>query len=133
MAIIKCPECGHEISDKAPFCPSCGVAIAGRTITCPECGQTYFSELKECPKCHHLTRQHPQAETTATPDNPNENKAHAKRNNKTILIISLAIVAVIGALCWWMMKSSESDKENAAYEYAMTSNNAQVLQDYLAN
>lgn len=133
MAIIKCPECGHEISDKAPFCPSCGVAIAGRTITCPECGQTYFSELKECPKCHHLTQQHPQAETTATPDNPNENKVHAKRNNKTILIISLAIVAVIGALCWWMMKSSESDKENAAYEYAMTSDNAQVLQDYLAN
>ncbi len=133
MAIIKCPECGHEISDKAPYCPSCGVAIAGKTITCPECGQTYFSESKECPNCHHLTLRQPQTERVPRPDNKNENKAHAKRNNKTILIISLAVVAVIGILCLWMVKSSESDKENAAYEYAMTSNNTQVLQDYLAN
>ena len=27
MAIIKCPECGHQISDKAPVCPSCGVEM----------------------------------------------------------------------------------------------------------
>lgn len=24
MALIKCPECGHEISDKAKICPNCG-------------------------------------------------------------------------------------------------------------
>ena len=24
MALIKCPECGKEISDKAEFCPHCG-------------------------------------------------------------------------------------------------------------
>jgi hypothetical protein len=24
MALIKCPECGKEISDKAPSCPNCG-------------------------------------------------------------------------------------------------------------
>jgi len=27
MAIIKCPECGKEISDKAEKCPHCGVKI----------------------------------------------------------------------------------------------------------
>lgn len=27
MAIIKCPECGHEISDKAPACIHCGFPI----------------------------------------------------------------------------------------------------------
>lgn len=31
MAIIKCPECGRQISDKAPTCPSCGVEIAGKS------------------------------------------------------------------------------------------------------
>lgn len=25
MALIKCPECGKEISDKAEFCPHCGI------------------------------------------------------------------------------------------------------------
>ena len=24
MALIKCPECGHQVSDKAEACPSCG-------------------------------------------------------------------------------------------------------------
>lgn len=27
MALIKCAECGKEISDKAPSCPSCGNPI----------------------------------------------------------------------------------------------------------
>ena len=28
MALIKCPECGKEISDLAPICPNCGFPIA---------------------------------------------------------------------------------------------------------
>ena len=52
MAIIKCPECGHQISDKAPTCPHCGVEIAGKIIKCPNCGQTYFNEETTCPFCH---------------------------------------------------------------------------------
>ncbi len=28
MALIKCPECGKEISDKASNCPNCGNPIA---------------------------------------------------------------------------------------------------------
>lgn len=27
MTLIACPECGHEVSDKAPSCPHCGVPI----------------------------------------------------------------------------------------------------------
>lgn len=27
MALIKCPECGKEISDKAEVCPSCGYPV----------------------------------------------------------------------------------------------------------
>lgn len=27
MALIKCPECGHEVSDKAETCPSCGYEV----------------------------------------------------------------------------------------------------------
>ena len=27
MAMIKCPECGKEVSDKAASCPSCGTPI----------------------------------------------------------------------------------------------------------
>ncbi len=51
--IIKCPECGHQVSDKAPLCPSCGIEIAGHIITCPNCGEIYLSDEKTCPNCHH--------------------------------------------------------------------------------
>lgn len=34
MALIKCPECGREISDKALACPSCGMPIS-QTVTNP--------------------------------------------------------------------------------------------------
>ena len=33
MALIKCPECGKEISDKAASCPNCGFPIAQGSIT----------------------------------------------------------------------------------------------------
>ena len=55
MAIIKCPECGHQVSDKAPVCPSCGVEIAGKTVKCPQCGEVYFKDQAACPNCHHVT------------------------------------------------------------------------------
>lgn len=29
MALIKCAECGNEISDKAAACPNCGAPVAG--------------------------------------------------------------------------------------------------------
>lgn len=28
MALIKCPDCGAEVSDQAPACPKCGAPIA---------------------------------------------------------------------------------------------------------
>jgi len=28
MALIECPECGGQVSDRAPACPHCGVPIA---------------------------------------------------------------------------------------------------------
>ena len=54
MAIIKCPECGRQISDKAPTCPNCGVEIAGKVIKCPHCGEVYFSSQEMCPNCHEI-------------------------------------------------------------------------------
>lgn len=32
MALIKCPECGKEISDKAASCPNCGFPITQGNI-----------------------------------------------------------------------------------------------------
>lgn len=45
MALISCPECGKEISDKAVSCPNCGNPIN------PQPQQTQPEEYLCCPKC----------------------------------------------------------------------------------
>jgi uncharacterized membrane protein YvbJ len=31
MALIACPECGHQVSDQADSCPSCAFPLRGRS------------------------------------------------------------------------------------------------------
>ena len=50
--IIKCPECGHQVSDRAKTCPSCGIEIAGKITRCPDCGEYIFKDDRECLNCH---------------------------------------------------------------------------------
>ncbi len=55
MAMIKCPECGQEISDKAKKCIHCGkVLIEENSIKqkiCKECGKVISEEDTVCPNC----------------------------------------------------------------------------------
>lgn len=52
MAIIQCPECGKEISDKAKICIHCGCPIEiMQTKACPECGAEIPSQAETCPYC----------------------------------------------------------------------------------
>ncbi len=52
MAIIKCPECGHQINENEKICPVCGVEIAGHVVKCHVCGEVYFTDEALCPNCH---------------------------------------------------------------------------------
>ena len=36
MALISCPECGRQVSDKAVSCPQCGYPISVQNKTIPE-------------------------------------------------------------------------------------------------
>lgn len=131
MAIIKCPECGREISDKAPVCPACGIEIAGHIITCPQCNTIYFKNQAYCPTCHCKNTM------TAAPVSPSIQpttetpKIQPKKNsNKKILYSFLfALVIVLGGIFVWYQ--AQSGKEEEAYTYAMTSDDPAVLQSYL--
>jgi hypothetical protein len=35
MSLIKCPDCGREVSDAAPACPGCGRPAAGGSQAAP--------------------------------------------------------------------------------------------------
>ena len=49
MAMISCPECGREISDKAMSCPNCGAVVKKKF--CQHCGEQIDSDCVVCPKC----------------------------------------------------------------------------------
>ena len=52
MALIKCNECGKEISDKAVRCPYCGVFVEeDQLIKCSECGADVIFDSEFCPNC----------------------------------------------------------------------------------
>lgn len=70
MAIIKCPECGHQVSDKAATCPSCGVQIAGKVMRCPECGAVVFKNQEVCPDCHYPLHTAPAEASAAVEPEP---------------------------------------------------------------
>lgn len=50
MALIKCKECGHEISDKASMCPNCGCPLE-KGLACNECGASISRADKICSNC----------------------------------------------------------------------------------
>lgn len=163
MAIIKCPECGHQTSDKAPVCPSCGVEIAGKITKCPYCGEIYFKNEVVCPHCHKAsgnnvvstsqdtsTQQNnnntinntiPNKETAVSKNtltkteitNDSENDNNNKKSNKATLIVSVIIALVVLGTCLYFYKNAKNDREQEEYEFAMRSDDPTVLQTYLNN
>lgn len=49
MALIKCPECGNEVSDTAQSCPKCGYALH-KTPACPKCGSYNVQPISNASK-----------------------------------------------------------------------------------
>lgn len=153
MAIIKCPECGHQVSDKAPICPSCGVEIAGKVTRCPECGEIFFKEEAICPSCHRpvrsqsgnlneatnttqpavseapkrdITKPQTQEKPVSTPPEPKK-----KKGGSAALFVSFLIALLVCGICFYMYKNAQDRKELQEYEFATRSEDPLILQSYL--
>ena len=147
MAIIKCPECGNQVSDKAPVCPNCGVEIADKVTKCPDCGEVYFSADSMCPHCYRPTTKKtesaPVVEQTPPspiPPQPKEKPKFSsdpiqvpkkKKNSWVAYLVSFVIALLICGVCFYMYKNAQDKKELDEWNYAMQSNDPLVLQGYL--
>ena len=49
MALIKCVECGKEVSSSAKVCPHCGIKL--NLSSCPDCGARLKGDETVCPDC----------------------------------------------------------------------------------
>ena len=147
--IIKCPECGHQVSDRARTCPSCGVDIAGQVIQCPDCGEYIFKDDHECPNCHcSINAAAPEPERTIIPNNQNTQIAQnnpivptevapdppKKKSHKgfwSALIIGFVLALIIVLLGIYYAQKTQMENELRAYENAIMSNEPAVLQNFL--
>ena len=142
MAIIKCPECGHQISDKAPTCPSCGVEIAGHITRCPQCGAVYLKDQDVCPicQCPNVTPRNDNGRTTPPPIPPVAEPKEApapqqeqpkKKRHWGALAFAFLMALTICGVCLYFYHNAKDTKETEAFNYAITSNDPLVLQSFL--
>ena len=144
--IIKCPECGREVSDKAPTCPSCGVEIAGKVTTCKYCGEVILASETVCPYCkrnletvttEHKIQEPPKPEPknqeykTQEPLKPESNGTPQRKKSRVTLIVSFILALTVFGILMFFYTQAQRDREAEDYEFAMTSADMEILKNYL--
>lgn len=108
MALIKCPECGKEISDKAKACPNCGF--------CTE----YEKESK------------------VIQENTNKEVLNEEKNssNGSVVLIAIMVILlfIVGFIIYWNATAFDRAVDKAhksQQEYQKTVDELKELQDQL--
>lgn len=147
MAIIKCPECGGTVSDRAKICPHCGVAIAGQLTTCPDCGEVILKDVAQCPYCQctingaelayvppvQSAPRLPEKTTDASEPMTGDGRQPKKKVKRSYaaVIVSLVIALIVVLLGLYFYQNTLRQNEQRAYENAMSSAEPAVLQNFL--
>ena len=106
MALIKCSECGREISDKASSCPHCGCPVAGteelvdKAVVEKEDSEEEKEEL--------------QLETTKSEETTSKEKK--KISKKGIIVIIVAAVVIVASAIAYYVLTTDSRNYNSAKE-----------------
>ena len=122
MALIKCPNCGTDVSDKAKQCPNCGEILQTQKVVkvCEECGYELDDNETICPKCGCPV---PESE---------EQKRTRKKKKIIIFVIAILVVifAIIAIACVVNITNQKKAKEAAASAEAAR---VQADNDYASN
>lgn len=107
MTLIKCSECGSDISDKANNCPKCGLPISSNKNIrkCSKCGDIISAKDKKCPHCFSV-----------------EGEYEKKPNKKKLLVILLIIAGIlvtasIAVIILFVINSNSEDDKDKLTSY----------------
>jgi len=118
MAMIQCPECGMEISDKAKNCIHCGKVMIEEVIPhkyCSECGKEIGLDAEMCPYCGCPVEEE-KKENVAI-----EEITKKVHQNKKPIMIGAAVAAVLLLLVLIInfAGSTLNEHEQLAYQNAV--------------
>lgn len=113
MGLIKCPDCGKEISDKSLYCLNCGCPVRQEEVpkksqsSCPNCGNPMEPGSSVCSECGAKLISVNGAPVNGTPTRvgkisiapvKRENKANNSKKTGGALAIAAMVCGIIG-LC----------------------------------
>lgn len=160
MSLIKCPECGQQVSSKAPHCPHCGVPIEHNVKRCPVCNSFVLMSAEECPQCNaKFARQtpptmpgnpmppsppatnepgnrQPQVALAGVPANGmKDGQPEAKRQHRShtpwYLLVLLILAIAIGGFFYWENQNQQATEE-AAYLLLVDCKDPLNFEDFIA-
>ena len=118
MAIIKCPNCNKDISDKATECVHCGHVFENITKrTCGECGADINESDNICNNCGFPIKENVELQKVEL-SSVNIDNAISNNKVKKVLIILIIIIVVILSVKWFNNFKSKKleDIANSRYE-----------------
>lgn len=113
MALIKCNECGKEMSDHAKQCPHCG--CDNNIMFCPECDKQLSRKASLCPNCGFAFKT-----------NNNNGNTDERGENYNMALASLicsffGITSIVSLVLGIVVLNSNKGKQNSAKTMALIS------------
>lgn len=110
MALIKCNECGADISDKARKCPNCGCERSKKF--CPECGKALSESANVCPECGYSFTNNNNVNPAAIYNGENYGLSIAG-------LVCSFLVPILGLIFGIIALSSNKGKQNSAKNFGL--------------
>ncbi len=105
MAIIKCPKCLKEISDKAASCPECGAILQKNESICKECGSELKNNYSYCLNCGcPVDFNNDEQSNILQNEIKNTNPAKKAKGKRYLIIVSVVLVIAILSSCILLKK-----------------------------
>ena len=116
MAMIVCPHCGEQVSEKAKKCVHCGaILIPEEKKHCTECGAELEEGMTECPNCGCPVDDTLGQKTDEKPQKVEVTGVKVTKKIKVIIGIVVALLVVGGATIFGV---TQYQKKKTAEEYA---------------
>lgn len=134
MALINCPNCGKQISDKAEVCPGCGYVIKKKEeseelqekIVCEECGAELTPDMDVCPNCGcpiekanrgEVSGEHSNVQAVEVTKINLQVDEKGKQKAKKAIIAAVIAIAAIAVVIFGYRSYQKQQEEKAKQQY----------------
>ncbi|OLR58529.1 hypothetical protein BHF70_02170 [Anaerostipes sp. 494a] len=127
MAIMECPNCGEQVSDKAKKCMHCGeILIPEEKRYCQECGIELEDGVDVCPKCGCPVENIENSETAPQQVEVTGVKIDGK-SKKIIAIVAMALLMAALIAVSVVQGQKKKEAEDAAKRIKEYSSNLELV------